>query len=148
MNMRILLTTVFAIMLFAVAASAQNVVAFDSHGVGHQLSASRSSEAPMMLDALAGKPIKVVIHFAKAGKSTPILNLAPSKGKTFKILPCGPGESLAAGNATAKMEVYLQIELENTLISNYSISGNVGSCRLVSLRLANGAEYRAKLRFR
>ena len=145
MKMRLITTTVFAIMLFAVGASAQRVVGIDSNSTEHTLSSSRAGSVPM-LDALVGKPVKVVIDFAETRKSTPKLLDAAVKGKVFKILPCGPVEALATAGDTGKMQVYLEIKLEDTLISSYSISGHAGACRLVSLRLANGSEYRAKLR--
>lgn len=145
MKSRIILTTVFAIMLFAMAGSAQSLVRFNSHSVDYPLSPSRSG-APM-IDALAGKPVKVVIHFAKMSKASPKLFLAVANGKTFKVIPCGPGESVAPRDSSGKMEVYLQIQLENTLISGYSVSGQPGSCGLLTLRLSNGSEYFGKLRF-
>lgn len=146
MKTRLFLTTVFAIMLFAVAGNAQaNLVRFNSHSSGSPLSTSRSGG--MMLDALHGKPIKVVIHLAKSDKSTPKLLEAVVKGKTFKAIPCGPGERVNALSDSGKVEAYVEIQLQNTLVSNYSISGHAGSCGLLSIRLWNGTEYFGKIRF-
>jgi type VI protein secretion system component Hcp len=146
MKMKLLLTTVFAIMLFAVAGNAQQkLIMFDSHSTDYAMSPSRTA-APM-IDALAGKPIKVVIHFAKMSKATPKLFLAGAPGMTFKAVPCEPDGRVAARESVEKMEVYLEIRLQNALVSNYSVSGQPGSCGLLGLRLSNGAEYFAKLRF-
>ena len=146
MKTRLLLTTVFAIMLFAVTGSAQQrLIMFDSHSVSYPMSTSRAG-APMA-EALEGKPVRVVIHFAKSGKSMPNLLVAPVKEKTFKIIPCGAGEPVVAKNSAARMEVYLEFELSNTLISSYSISGHSGSCGLLGIRLANGTDHFARLRF-
>lgn len=145
MKTRLFLTTLFAIMLFAVAGNAQTLVRFNSHSIDPSLSQSGSNEVPTV-DAVMGKPIRVVIDFVKAGTSTPELLLSPSNGVTFKNVPCGRGETVLVSGK--KVQVYLEIELENTLVSSYSISGHAGSCRLLNVRLANGAEYRAKLRFR
>ena len=144
MKTRLILTTVFAIILFAVAGHAQNIVAFDSHGVENQLSPSRSGKLPT-LDAKIGRPIKIVIDPVETRKSTPALFGAVSGGKTFKAMPCGLGGRVGTKAANEKMEVYIRIELENTLISSYSISGHSGSCGVLGLRL-NGTEYFAKVR--
>jgi hypothetical protein len=145
MKARLFLTTLFGIMLFAVSGNAQSLVRFNTHSIGPSVSPSSSGEIPT-IDAVSGKPIRVVIDFVKSGKSTPALLLSPSKGVTFKNIPCGPGERILVSNRT--VQVYLEIELENALISSYSISGHAGSCRLLSVRLADGNQYGAKLRFR
>ena len=145
MKTRLILTTVFAIILFAVAGNAQTLVRFNSHSIDVPLSTSRAG-APIF-DALAGQPIKVAIHFAKMSKASPKLFLAAVSGKTFKAIPCGPNEAVATGGSTARMEVYLQIELQNALVSGYSVSGRPGSCGLLSIRLADGTEHFGKLRF-
>lgn len=146
MKTKIILTSVFAIMLFAVAANAQaSIVRFNSHTPSTPVVLARSGETPT-IDMTGSRPIKIVIDPVRTDRATPALLLSPSKGVTFKNVPCGTGEKVLVSNKP--MQVYLEIELQNTLVSSYSISGHAGSCRLMSIRLSNGDEYRGRLRFR
>ena len=146
MKTRIIFTSLFAIMMFGVMANGQNGRLFVGTDVGVFVTPARtpSSELPT-LNLIAGQPIRINVAVRKDEKKDDIIVGAGAQPhvKTTQI-PCEsvPSTSVRKGNSE-----YMTITFPDLIVSSTEVSWK-NTCRLLTIKMQDGKEYRARLRFR
>jgi hypothetical protein len=162
---RIILIAVFAVISFVGTAYSQHVKVFD--GRTPVLLSATSRAEPPTIDLDAGEQIKIQVSPA-AGDERTSKGLVGSKAEYSAVpMPCdntrsttaraggsngrdvllgGAGDDILVGGTTAHEPRYFTVKMKPVYVTSYQTSA--GTCQLLTVKLVNGAIYRARLRFR
>src|SRR5829696_1836553 len=136
MKMRFVITSLFAIMLFAVAANAQTGRIYVATDVGIFVpAASSSSSALPTLNVVAGQPIRIQTGVQKDGQKDEII-VGPGAGGTPHVksmpIPC-EGAPSGVRKAGGSRQENLTIKFADLLVSSTDLAWKK-TCRLLTIK--------------
>lgn len=170
-----IILSMFTMMAFATALTAQtkpapaHVKVFDGRS-GRALALAGLSSGVPIIDLPAGKPMRLDFSPARGDERYAYVFVGSQAHVSAPEIPCGgtltsserssrgsrgidrtiggSGDDILIGGTTTHdaQPVYLVIKMKPVYVTSYQTSA--GTCRLLSVKLANGSEYRGVVRFR
>jgi hypothetical protein len=140
MKKGVILSSLFAIMLFVGTTSAQHIKAFDGRNSSLIIPVVQSSAMPT-LDLVAGEPIRLQVAKMRTANNLKQMALAVH---TYPA-PCEGELFVRKGGGT--QQEYMTITLNDVFISATE-AGWKGTCRILDVKFKSGKNYQARVRFR
>ena len=152
MKSRIILTSIFAIMIFAGMSYGQHVKIFDGRGYASVLPVAESGTAPDVL-AFAGQTVRLRIA-AVNNRSRDVNDMYIFQSPAYVVhaqVPCDarrPATTTSTGLSAGKVSWSYNKPAKEYDYALETEKSWKGTCRMLSIELKNGAEYRARILFR